>query len=153
MSILSDLTLEEAVNNIKQHVAAMAPASAFSARHASERAGLRPRQGKPTLTVRFMGDQDDGNGLQTMKLPRGIILHIRIYYPIVSAQGKNSLEEAQAQTLRGDSAWRAVFYEDRTLGNRFPLGSIIDNVEAGEMLDPEGNSYYGHELTLYGLIH
>lgn len=147
------MTLEAAVTNVKEHVRDMAPVGSFKKRFASERSGLRPGTGKPTLTVRFMQDLDDNGGMETMKLPRSLILHIRIYYPIQAAQGKNALEEAQLQCLRGDSAWRTVYYEDRTLGGRFPLGSIIDNVEAGEMLDPEGNSYYGHELTLFGLIH
>lgn len=153
MSILQGLTLYQAVQDTKNHIKDMAPASVFRARFASERSGLRPQAGKPTLTVRFVGDQDNSQGIESMHLPRGLTFHVRVYYPIRAAQGKNALEEAQRQCLLGDSAWRANFYEDITLGDRFPLGTTIENVEAGEMLDPDGDSYYGHELTLFGLIH
>lgn len=153
MSRLVGMTLEGAVNNSKLYIKELAPAISFNARFASERSGLRPLRGKPTLTVRYAGDQDDGGGITSYKLPRLLVFQIRIYYPILPEQRKNALEEAQRQCLAGDSAWRENYYQDISMGDRFSFGSIIENVETGEMLDPDGVTYYGHELTVVGQLH
>lgn len=147
-----DMGFKGAVDAVGSYIRDISPAT-FDAAYYPAPDIFIPNPGKPTLVVRFDGASDDGQGLSGVTLPRILRYEVRVYHPLYGdQQQQDGFVQAQEACLTGTDALFKGVYADPTLSS-LVLDCLIQTVSAGEMADPDGNVFYGHDLALFAEVH
>lgn len=153
MSALAFTTVENAVTTIKQKFAALVEEDDFSIVATEEPDLFLPAPGKPALTMLYAGAQNDGQGYERAKVPPILTFQVRVYHQLDPWQpGLDPFVAAQKICLHGDSLFEAALMNNDTLDELVPA-CRVESVQVGELLDREGNVFWGHELFISVEVH